>query len=316
MNTCSLLKYDWRKSVMRVAILVFSPTGNTLKVGKMLQKSLLARKMKVHIIDVTRDPVLYRVRKIGLYLKDRVRKHKLLCIGSPVYAHHLHYNVKDIIKSLPKPGNGWGQLAVPFVTYGGISSGVALQEAAKLLKRSGRIPVSGMKINSQHCLTKLKQISTKVNEGMPGAEAIPLIEELTEKIVQLDCIKDKDCVDISPNLRYQKLRDRIKAYLIFREKFWQNHFYPKLIFDYNQCSHCGKCSMVCPVQRIEMTEDGPIIPKGSPACIHCGSCVSYCPSNAINFDADWIKWNKLLKKAAEGRGPMPSNEHPKSVVYG
>lgn len=307
---------SWRQISLQVAIIVFSPTGNTLKVGKMLKKSLSVRKIQVQIIDVTRDPDLYRERKIGPYLKGRVREHDLLCIGSPVYAHHLHYNLKDIIKSLPKPGNGWGQLAVPFVTYGGISSGIALQEAAKLLKRSGRIPVSGMKINAQHCLTKLKQIFTKVNEGMPGDEAIPLIEELAEKIVQLDGIKDKECVDISSNLRYQRFRDRIKAHLIFREKFWQNHFYPKLIFDYNKCSQCGKCSRICPVQRIAMTEEGPKIPKGSPACIHCGSCVTCCPSNAIDFDADWTKWNNLLKKAAEGRGPMPSNERPKSVVYG
>ncbi|MFW9917830.1 MAG: NAD(P)H-dependent oxidoreductase, partial [Candidatus Thorarchaeota archaeon] len=239
---------------MRVSILVFSPTGNTLKVAKMLETSLLSKKVEVDVIDVTRDKKLFRERNIREYLNMRVKKHDLLCIGAPVYAHHLHYNVKNIINSLPKPGNGWGRLAVPFVTYGGINSGIALQEAGKLLKRTGRIPVSGMKINSQHSLSKLKRVTVKVNEGMPGEEIHQLIEELAEKIVLVGQNGDKNHIDISQKLCYQNLKTRIKAKLIIREKICQNYIYPKLIIDRNKCTGCGKCSRICPVQRIEMSE--------------------------------------------------------------
>ena len=57
-----------------------------------------------------------------------VSEHDILFIGSSVYAHHLQYHVKDLIKKLPQPVHGWGKIAVPFVTYGGISSGIALEE--------------------------------------------------------------------------------------------------------------------------------------------------------------------------------------------
>jgi len=296
---------------MKTAIIVFSPSGNTLKVAKMLERNLLEKNITVQIVDITKTKGLFRDRTFSQFLNQYVEKHDVLYVGSPVYAHHLHYNVQDLIKSLPPPGDGWGQLAIPFITYGGINSGVALQEAGNLLKKTGRIPIAGMKINSQHSLTKLPQITVKVNEGMPGEEISHLIEEISNKI-----LNGVEYVDVSKKFCYQKLLVRIKAKTIFREKLWQNHFYPKLVIDYEKCIHCGKCSANCPVQRIEMIDKRPTISEGSPSCIHCGSCVSHCPSNAITFATNWNRWNHLLSNAAAGHGPLPSNEEPKSAVYG
>ena len=300
---------------MKATIIVFSPQGNTLKVGKMLKMSLTERKVRTQLIDITRDGKLFKEGNNGHYLKELVEGHDVLLVGSPVYAHHLHYNVKDLIRSLPQPGNGWGRFAVPFVTYGNINSGVALKEAGELLKRSGRIVVSGMKINSMHCLTKLKEITTKINEGMPGDEALPDIENLVGRIIQLENVKLKDYDGILKDLDYQSRKVKVKANLIFREKFWHRHLYPDLVFNQDACNACGKCAKVCSVQRIEMTEDGPIFPEGNPGCIHCASCVVNCPMDAISFDADWVKWNRLIEKAANGFGPLPSNEKPRSAVY-
>ena len=134
----------------------------------------------------------------------------------------MHYNVKNIIKALPHPKSGWGKLAVPFVTYGGINSGIALQEGAKLLKKSGRIIVAGMKVNSSHCLSKLKQIKRTVNEGMPGDEALPLIEDLACRIKEFENKKPEDCADITHKLAYQSPKVKIKAHIIFREKVWMD----------------------------------------------------------------------------------------------
>ena len=300
---------------MKAAIIVFSPSGNTLKVGRMLAKSLTDQKARVQLVNMAGDEKLFGRRDIGGYLEETVEGHDLLCLGSPVYAHHLHYNVQDVIKALPKPGNGWGRLAVPFVTWGGINSGVALEEAARLLKASGRTVVSGMKINSFHCLSKLKQIKTKVNQGLPGDEAWPIIEDLARRIIRLDKVRPEDCLDVSRALSYQSRKVKIKARVIFREKFWQRHMYPRLIFDREKCNGCGACARVCSVQRIEVNGQGPSIPKGKPECIHCARCMAVCPAGAIDFDADWERWDRLLKKAAAGLGLLPSNEAPKSAVY-
>ena len=301
---------------MRVVIIIFSPGGNTLKAGKMLEKSLQDKKVDVQLVNVTKVHEIFGKNNTRDYLNKEIRTHDLLCIGGPVYAHHLHYNVNDIIKALPKPGRKWGKLAVPFVTYGGISSGLALVESAKLLKKQGRIPVFAMKLNSEHSMTKLKHITVKINKGMPGEEALPLIEELSEKIIQLENVNIVDINDITPKLKYLKFLDRLKDKTIFREKIWQNYLYPKLKIDYDKCINCGICSRVCPVQRIKMSDNGPYIPKNSFQCIHCVSCMFYCPVEAIVSDVNWNKFNKLLKEAAEGRGPIQSNEKPKSAVYG
>lgn len=299
---------------MKVAMIIFSPTGNTLKAGKMLEKSLSEKGIETQIINITRTQI-FKQNTIDSFLKQEVKEHDLLCIGSPVYAHHLHYNVKEIIKSLPKPGKGWGSLAVPFVTYGGVNSGVALKEAAHLLKKTKRIVISGMKLNAAHCLTKTSKITTKINEGMPGDEARPVIEELANKIIQYERLNSGEYVDVSEELNYQALKVRIKASLIFREKFWQTHIYPRIVYTHDKCTNCGACAKICPVQRLIINDRGLEIPEGSPGCIHCGSCIRYCTFEAIDFNANWTKWDALLSKALRGEGPMASNEMPRSQVF-
>jgi len=299
---------------MKVVIIVFSPTGNTLKAGQMIEEQLISKNIEVELYNLTGKNVIFRDNNIYSYLKEKIKKHDLLCIGSPVYAHHLHYNVKNIIKSLPKPGNGWSNLAMAFVTYGGINSGVALHEAAKLLKRSGRITVLGMKINAFHSMTALPKINIKVNEGMPGKEIKPIIEELVDKIVELKETVIEKCQDITKKLDYQKRKDKMKAKIIFREKICQKFLYPKLIFDYDLCQKCAQCREACPVKCIEMTHKGPIL-LNEPSCIHCVACILACRYNAIDFKTNWSRWNKILEDAVDGRGPLVSNENPKSAVY-
>lgn len=299
---------------MKVAIVVFSPTGNTLKVGKMLKKQLISRNITTQLYNLTGNGIVFSKENLNKFIEENIAEHDLICIGSPVYAHHLHYNVKKIIKSLPKPKNGWGRLAVPFVTYGAINSGIALHEAGKLLRKSGRITVFGMKINAFHCMTALPQINIKINEGMPGEESLPHIEELVNRIVELNHENINRSMDITKKLNYQKLKNRIKAKTIFREKFWHKHLYPKLIFNHDLCQKCEQCMNICPVNCIEMTHKGPIIPNPS-RCIHCSACILECQFNAIEVNTNWTKLNNMLESAINGEGPLVSNENPKSYVY-
>jgi len=65
-----------------------------------------------------------------------------------------------------------------------------------------------------------------------------------------------------------------------------------------------------------MTEKGPIMLKNSHICVHCVSCMFQCPVEAIVSNVNWSLYNKLLKEEAEGRGPIQTNEKPKSEIFG
>ena len=293
---------------MNVAIVVFSPNGNTLKVAKMLENNLIDKYMSVQLIELTGNKIFSDVKTINNYLCENIHKHDLLLIGAPVYAHHFHYNIKNVIKSLPEIDSNWGKFAIPFVTYGGINSGIALYEAAKLLKKSGREVIAGMKINSFHCWTK--RFNKKINEGMPGDEIKSIIDDLAERIENY-----KDSKEIINELNYQNLKVRLKAKILFREKFSHNIVYPKLKIEHDRCKNCGRCIKICPVQRLEFEENKRIKENKRINCIHCQMCTFECSHNAIDFKTDWSKWEKILNNAGEGNGPLPSKEFPLSCVY-
>ena len=117
---------------MKVAIIVFSPSGHTLEVAKMMEKNMTNKGMKVQLLDITRNEKIFRENKMEQYLKEKIEPHDLICVGGPVYAGHLEGNAMNIIKALPYPDKIWGKLAIPFVTYGGLHSSIALMEAGRL----------------------------------------------------------------------------------------------------------------------------------------------------------------------------------------
>ena len=88
---------------MTVAIIVFSPTGNTLKVVGMLEKKLEEKGVQVQLVDVTRNGKLFCEKRYEDFLNDNVKEHDVLLVGAPVYAHHMHYIMIEIVKSLPRP---------------------------------------------------------------------------------------------------------------------------------------------------------------------------------------------------------------------
>ncbi len=297
---------------MKALIMVFSPGGNTLKTAKMLEDELDKRMVEAQILDLTGKGQLFKDRNFREYLDNAVALHDLLCVGGPVYAHHMHYNVLDIIRNLPEPGGKWGKFSIPFVTYGTISSGVSLYETAVMLQKTGRINICGMKIEAFHNMSRI--LKTKAGDGLPGPGSIPVISNLADRIGSLQGMEESCIKDATGSLNFQSISSVIKAKTVFREKFWQKHIYPGLKMDPSSCSLCGKCVKACPVQRLKL-EEGVLDIGGKPDCIHCGECVNSCSNGVLRFNCDPEKWDKLFAKAAAGRGPMPSHEQPKSAVY-
>ena len=195
---------------MRITIIVFSPTGNTRTVATMIERELGVRGARVQLLDITANRDYFQTGISGKkqFLREMIKPHDLLLLGGPVYVGELHYNMRKLISLLPPPGNGWADIAVPFVTFGHVTSGRALRDAAREFRKSGRKTVCAMKINSFHCFTR--RFSKKINEGMPGDEALPVIRELSDRIFSLNRGKTEASDEIISELNYQNIRTRMK----------------------------------------------------------------------------------------------------------
>lgn len=47
-----------------------------------------------------------------------------------------------------------------------------------------------------------------------------------------------------------------------------------------ECSGCGKCVQVCPLNNVTLVEERPVWGE---TCTHCMACIAYCPTGAIEY---------------------------------
>lgn len=291
---------------MKASIIVFSPSGNTSRATALLVAGLERNGIANTVLNITGDARYFLAKDKKAFLGVAIPEHDILFVGAPVYAHHLQYHVKDLIEALPEPGTGRGRIAVPFVTYGGISSGIALEEAGRLLRKGGRTVIAGVKIASSHRMTRAF-MSAEFNANRPEAPAVEAIEELIRRIKETDMAKPQDR---AKELRYQSMKNRFVANAIFVEKRCHARMYPKVVIDRDQCAGCGQCATVCPVCHLERAEDGTVTPRENTACIHCLCCIVECPQKAISPQGDLERARSFMEKMiAKG------TEKPDTCVY-
>jgi len=293
---------------MKIAIIQFSPSGNTLNVTKMIVNEMEYRNHEVQLIDITHEKKIFLERDFQNFLKEKIKPHNILLIGSPVYAHHLQYHMQDLIKELPSPNDIWGKYAIPYVTYGGISSGIALKEAAGLLKKSGRIIPLGMKVSASHKMTRAF-MDEEFNKNIKLNDKLPQITELVARIMRLENNDHAKCN--ARSLDYNGLLTYLKAEIIFKEKIWHEKRYPKIMIDRELCKNCGKCATNCPVLHLSINNNMLYENHHTP-CIHCFNCVTDCPYKAIKLIGDIDKGRAFMSKMIKKNG---NKEFPETTVY-
>jgi len=245
----------------------------------MLEETFVTKGVKVQSLELSKQDIFTDRHNVRDFLLDNVEKHDVLFIGSPIYNGHLQYHVKDLIRALPVPDGLWGKYSVPFVTWGGVQTGVALYEAVSLLMKSGRKSIAGMEINGEHQMTR--DHARVINQGLPGDEAMPLINELAGMVMNAMQQKPDDLVDIAEQVR-PGITERINARITANERFFQRVVFPDPIFDSEICTGCGSCVRACPVQRLTLADGKSVAKAGSaPACIHCYECVRWCEQRAM-----------------------------------
>ena len=267
-------------------IMYSSPAGTTAQV---------ALTLSIAIEDATgREPVRIDLGAVarGETVLPEITFPACLWVGSPVYAKHAVPPVTRFLDQLPRAETGF---AVPFVTWGGVSSGTALEEMAAQCHVKGYKLLGGAKVLAAH--SSLWRETTPLGAGHPNNEDEGLLRILAERVLlKLDHLNADTW--LAPELfSYQPLKEREASRNISMDTVKAHK--PALELDTELCTQCGICAMSCPAGAISL-EPWPTI---GAACFCCDMCRRWCPTGALSR-ADANPGDRLRLMAAQ-RGEKP-----------
>jgi len=258
---------------IRKALLVYcSPAGSTAHVARIMRQKIAALETPVTTIDLGDDPDIDFIIPQLFDAKNNI----CLYIGSPVYAAHPVPPIMEFIARMPEADNGFG---VPFVTWGAVTSGVALYEMGTALAQKGYRVLGGAKVLARHSM--MWTADAPLGGDHPDAQDDHMIETLLEAVAEK--LRKSDPPVLAPSaLDYQEepLRDQMMRMDFEQAK---KHFPPKKVVR-ERCTLCGICAENCPVTAIHLDE-APVIDR---KCIHCFNCVRLCPEAAIVADLQQV----------------------------
>lgn len=219
-----------------------------------------------------------------------------LWIGSPVYTYHALPAVTEFIAKLSLNRGGF---AVPFVTWGAVSSGLALYEMGRQLEDKGYHIAGAAKIAAQHSM--LWQVKNPLGYGRPDSRDDGLIADLVKKVYAKINSNEVEGYPLE-KLNYQPGPAQKAMQEMNLEK--ARPMFPKIEADKDLCSKCGACEKVCPVHAISCSP----YPRIDDKCIFCFNCVRLCEENAFKIDLSPLG-DRLRNMAKE------NNEYPLSKTF-
>ena len=248
-------------------IVFFSPAGTTRRVALHIEHCLAECGITARLVDLGL-PAGGPVQASGLGLDGPC----CLWIGSPVYCDHALPLVAEWIEGLKPSARGW---AVPFVTWGGVTSGLALPELADLLQARGFQTVGAAKVLAEH--SSLWAAAEPLGAGRPDAADLAQVGDLVAGVVAnlaqaAPVPLDLRLLDyLSPSLRTEAASKSLaKAKSMMPA--------PRAIE--TRCTQCGECVAACPVGAITLDP----YPVMAEHCVRCQQCVRICPEGAFPHD--------------------------------
>lgn len=259
-------------------LVYFSPAGTTRQVAEAIGAFLRARGQAVSLLDLARVQ-----NPAASFVSDS--QPFCLWLGSPVYCNHAVPLVEDFVRSLP-PANGF---AVPFVTWGGVTSGLALAEMAACLTERGFAVLGAAKVMAEH--SSLWQSSQPLAGGRPDAGDLIRMEELVESVLAKIA---HGGTEILPADRLDYLPPVLKAQSAAKSLAGIKAMQPPHAADKNICTRCGECAQICPVAAIRLEP----FPGIDDSCILCQQCTRHCPVGAYPYDGAAVE-TRLLAMAKQ-----------------
>jgi ferredoxin/flavodoxin len=273
---------------MKTAFIAFcSPAGSTGHVARVIADALEERSIIIHLLDLGagQDPSPF------IALLKTADADDCFFVGSPVYRDVAVPPVMKFLNELPVVNNCQ---AVPFVTWGGAISGIALWQMGKTLREKGFSLAGAAKVMAVHCM--MWQSDHPVGQGHPDADDNRQVRSLVAKVIDRRSTATAKPMPLG-DLDYQP--DSIAA--DFKAKMDQPWMIIPKAIDQARCTQCGTCETVCPVGAVTLAPD----PVFNARCFDCFKCVRECPEDAIISSVPLEKIESNIRQRAEAYKERP-----------
>lgn len=249
-------------------IVYSSPSGSTRHIAELIYERLTQKGCNAGLWDlgkgVERQNIARSLREVDEPL--------CLWIGSPVYVDHAVPPVEAFLEGLPSLKEAAG---VPFVTWGAVSSGVALLEMGRKMREKGLALLGGAKIVALHSF--MWKCQKPLGAGHPAPEDEEAVEALVDKVLAKLLAGDMASLSLSV-LDYLPPERKKAAEGKSISKLKKLH--PEFAIDAGRCTQCGVCREACPADAVSLDP----YPRISDSCFLCGTCARLCPEDAVVLD--------------------------------
>jgi ferredoxin/flavodoxin len=269
-------------------VIYCSPSGTTEHVAEVIANVLKNLNTDVFVLNLGRDHdwsfVLEQI--------NEAKENICLYVGTPVYGGHAVPPVTTFIEKLTQARAGF---VVPFVTWGGVTSGVALWEMGKAFIEKGYKIAGAAKVGAVHSM--LWQSETPVCQGHPDLNDDEVVTTLTTSVynglkegsIRSLLVEDLDYQpeELGSEMKKTSIKD-------LKERLPQRTVNEKV------CTQCGICVEECPAEAIRMEP----YPEFDENCFYCFNCVRLCPENAVEAELTGIDDFIQQRKEAINEQPL------------
>jgi ferredoxin len=236
---------------MKTTIFYFTGTGNSLKIAKDIASQLG---------DTALIPVQKAIKETLDLSADRIG------LVFPVYMWGMPSIIAEFAKKM-RPGNDKYVFAV--VTYGGMP-GATLLNLSRAFKKQGTTLSAGFGIQMPGNYIPMYGAKPEESQKIKFEKAAEKVNRIVDIIK-----KGVSCKPAANGFLANALLS-----LVYKSGMPRIHQMDKSFVVLDNCTSCGICRMVCPVENITMVNGKPVW-QGK--CEQCMACIQLCPVEAIQY---------------------------------